>query len=154
MNKDQPASKVLFRVPQEDGTADVETLWATEVGEDLYRIDNTPFFAYSVSWLDVVYAPFDEDEKQATYKEVIKKSGHRTIRIIFDGPVTEEDDNYGKLQEIIELGCSYEGAYGTLVSIDIPPNIDLLMIRNYLIEKKFVFEHADPTYEEIFGDDK
>ncbi|HEX6050934.1 MAG TPA: DUF4265 domain-containing protein [Gemmatimonadaceae bacterium] len=48
--------KVLLR----DGE-NVETLWADRVGPDLYRLDNSPFWAYGVSWLDVVEAHPDAD---------------------------------------------------------------------------------------------
>ncbi|RYE02048.1 MAG: DUF4265 domain-containing protein [Sphingobacteriales bacterium] len=51
-----PNSKVLFRVPEDDGTAQVETLWATALGDDQYKLDSSPFYAYSVSWEDIVRA--------------------------------------------------------------------------------------------------
>jgi len=79
-----PDSKVLFRVPEENGSAQVETLWATALGYDEYKLDNSPFYAYSVSWEDIVYAPFNESEGFPTFERVVKKSGHRTIRIIFN----------------------------------------------------------------------
>ncbi len=62
-----PDAKVLFRVPNEDGTAEVETLWATSLGDDKYQIDNSPFWAYGVSWEDVVFAPFSEVEGISLY---------------------------------------------------------------------------------------
>ncbi|MEO8276669.1 MAG: DUF4265 domain-containing protein [Thermoanaerobaculia bacterium] len=82
-----PDSKVLFRVPEDDGSSTVETLWATALGNDEYKLDNSPFYAYSVSWEDVVYAPIDPDEGRPTFVRVVRKSGHRTIRIRFDPPV-------------------------------------------------------------------
>jgi hypothetical protein len=30
----EPSAKVLFRVPNGDGTAEVETLWATALGDE------------------------------------------------------------------------------------------------------------------------
>jgi hypothetical protein len=44
------------KVKLESADGDVETLWATTLGEDRYRLDNSPFFAYGVSWLDVIEA--------------------------------------------------------------------------------------------------
>lgn len=32
---------------------DVETLWAKPVDVDQYQLDNSPFYAYGVSWQDV-----------------------------------------------------------------------------------------------------
>lgn len=46
---EQPNAKVLFRVINEDGTAEVETLWATKLDGDNYQLDNSPFYAYAVS---------------------------------------------------------------------------------------------------------
>ena len=80
----EPNAKVLFRVPNEDGGADVETLWAYDLGSDNYKLDNLPYYAYGVSCDDVVLAPFDEDEEFPTFQKVVSKSGNRTIRIIFD----------------------------------------------------------------------
>jgi len=83
----RPNAKVLFRVPRDDGTAEVETLWATELGNDEYKIDNSPFYAYSVSWQDIVYAPFDPIEERPTFQRVVRKSGNRTVRVIFEPAV-------------------------------------------------------------------
>ncbi|HET6160752.1 MAG TPA: DUF4265 domain-containing protein [Dongiaceae bacterium] len=86
MSDSQKPAKVLFRVPNEDGSAEVETLWADDLGGDRYRLDNCPFYASGVSWNDVVYAPYDLDEEFPTFRSVLEKSGNRTIRVILDPP--------------------------------------------------------------------
>lgn len=58
MTNNDPKSKVLFLIANEDGSADVETPWASDLGNDTYQLDNSPFFAYSVSWKEIVYAPY------------------------------------------------------------------------------------------------
>lgn len=85
----EPTSKVLFRVPNEDGTSEVETLWAYDLGNDRYKLDNLPFFAYSVSLHDIVLAPLNPVEGMATFERILSKSGNRTIRVIFEPPVSE-----------------------------------------------------------------
>ena len=105
-----PDSKVLFRVSEDDGSAQIETLWATALGHDEYRLENSPFYAYSVSWEDVVFAPLDPAEDRATFRRVVKKSGNRTVRVIFDPPVKDGNESDQVLQGLVELGCSYEGA--------------------------------------------
>ena len=80
---ERPTAKVLFRIEYEDGSAKVETLWAHDLGNDKYRLADSPFYAYSVSWEDMVLAPFDDFEGRATFKRVLEKSGNRTVRIIF-----------------------------------------------------------------------
>jgi len=36
----EPNAKVLSRLPEDDGTANVETLWAYSQGNDMYKLDN------------------------------------------------------------------------------------------------------------------
>lgn len=141
---------MLFCIVGDDGAAETETLWAFELGDNNFRLDNSPFYTYSVSWEDVVYAPFDAEEQFPTFERVVEKSGNRTIRIIFDPPVQTGNVSDQLLQGLVDMGCSYEGATASYVAVNIPPNIDLMEVRNYLIEREAEWEHADPTYAELF----
>lgn len=149
----QPNAKVLFRVAQEDGSAEVETLWATDLGNDRYRLDNSPFYAYSVSWRDVVLAPYDEDEAFPTFQAVVQKSGHKTVRILFREPVADGNEADLLLKGLVALGCTYEGLNRVLISVDIPPGVALEAVRSYLIEQEAEWEHADPRYSELFPEE-
>jgi hypothetical protein len=146
----RPNAKVLFRVPADDGTAEVETLWATELGNDEYKLDNSPFYAYSVSWQDIVYAPFDPIEERPTFLRVIKKSGNRTVRVIFEPAVEAGNPSDQLLQGLVALGCSYEGADRGYMSINIPADVQLEVVRDYLIFKQANWEYADPRYSDLF----
>jgi len=146
----QPNAKVLFRVPNEDGSAEVETLWATHLGADTYRLDNSPFYAYGVSWEDVVFAPLDPDEGRPTFERVVSKSGNRTVRVIFETPVEPGNKSEQLLQGLVALGCSYEGANRKYISVNIPPGVELNVVRDYLISHETTWEHADPTYASLF----
>jgi hypothetical protein len=139
-------AKVLFSVPNEDGTADVETLWATSLGNDQYKLDNSPFFAYSVSWQDIVYAPFDADQGFPVFQSVVLKSGNRTVRVVFDLPVEPGNASDEVLSGLVALGCDYEGAKGRYISVNIPPGVELSAVRDYLIKCDATWEHVDPTY--------
>src|SRR5882762_1542525 len=103
----EPLAKVLFRVPDAEGGANVETLWAFPVGEDRYRLDNLPFYAYSVSLHDVVLAPLDADEGFPTFSRVESKSGNRTVRVVFDVPVEPGNESQAVLDGLVQLGCDY-----------------------------------------------
>lgn len=138
-------SKVLFRVPNADDSVEAETLWSTHLGGDKYKLDNSPFFAYNVSWDDVVFASFLKSEGHPTCQRVVEKSGIRTIRIFFDPPVETDNQSDGVLQGLVLLGCSYEGANRKYISLNIPPSVVLDSVRNYLIENNATWEHADPT---------
>ena len=151
MTSSDESMKIVIRVQDADGSVNVETPWATKVGDDLYRLENSPFYAYSVSWLDIVRAPYSEEEQRPTFVETAEKSGHRTVRIIFDPPVEDGNDSDRCLKEIVALGCSYEGANPSYICVDIPPETDFDTVRDYLVRNKVNFEHADPSYEELFG---
>jgi Domain of unknown function (DUF4265) len=144
-----PDAKVVFRVPEEDGSVRVETLWATSLGDDQYKIDNSPFYAYGVSWEDVVYAPVDPEDGRPTFLRVVSKSGNRTVRVIFDPPVQDGNESDRVLQGLVALGCTYEGANRGYMSVNVPPELSLAAVRDYLVEQDAQWEHADATYDEL-----
>jgi hypothetical protein len=134
----EPTAKVLFRVTEDDGSAIVETLWAYELGKDRYKLDNSPFYAYGVSWGDTVLAPLDESEGLPTFRSVLEKSGNRTVRIIFDPPVVSGDASDLVLKELLDLGCDFEGAKSRRIAVNVPPVVDLQAVVRYLIEREAV----------------
>lgn len=146
----EPNAKVLFRVPNEDGGADVETLWAYELGSDRYKIDNLPYYAYGVSCDDVVLAPFDEDEQFPTFQKIISKSGNRTIRIVFDMPMESGNESGDLVARLVATGCDFEGANKKYIVINIPPSVDLNEVAEKLNDADVSWEYADPTYEQLF----
>ncbi len=142
----------MFRVPDSEGGEDVEILWAFPMGGDLYSIDNSPFYAYGVSWGDTVEAPWSKEHGLPVFRRVVDKSGYRTVRVILDTPAENNNESQKLLEEIAALGCSYEGANRSYITVDIPKEVDLWKVRNFLIEKEVKWEHADPKYEELFPD--
>lgn len=151
---DEPTAKILFRVEyDDDDSADVETLWAYDLGDDNYKLDNLPYFAYGVSWHDIVYAPNDPDEERATFKHVVSKSGNSTIRIIFETPVEDGNESQALLDSLVEIGCDLERANKLLVVVNIPPTVELSAVAKKLVDAEVNWEYADPTYDELFQDD-
>jgi hypothetical protein len=136
--------KVLLR---EDENS--ETLWAHPVGPNLYRLENSPFWAYGVSWLDVVEAHEDQNGQLAVTR-VVEKSGHRTVRVIFEPRVDESPENRAILDGAVELGCSYEGMHAGYIAIDIPPEVDLMVVSRYLTSRGAQWEHADPRHSDLY----
>jgi len=95
-------------------------MWAEELGSDLYRLRNVPFFAYGLNFHDVVRATADSPDLKPEIREVIETSGHKTLRVIF--PKTVERDKQVKLlSSLDEFKASFERADGTNVAIDIEP---------------------------------
>jgi hypothetical protein len=145
----EPTAKVLFRVPVEDGEAMVETLWAIPLGDDQYELANSPFYAYGVSWQDIVLAPFNADEGFPTFERVVKKSGNHMVRVVFPIPVDSGNEPDRILDGLEALGCSFEGLSSRYFSINIPPGIELATICDFLSEREVEWEHADPSYSEL-----
>ena len=69
--------KVVF--PIEEGA---EVLWCDELGDQQYRIDNVPLFAYGVSLGDVVAASISPDDPRPHFDRVLRKSGNKTCRVV------------------------------------------------------------------------
>lgn len=128
----------------------VETLWAERVGADRFRLQNSPFWAYGVSWLDVVQARPDATGMLAM-TDVVEKSGHRTLRVFLDAPPNESPRDAAILQGVNALGCTYEGMTSRYVAVDVPPGIELAGVAAYLTQNRAQWEHAGPTFEDIHG---
>jgi hypothetical protein len=126
---------------------EVETLWAFELGDGRYKLDNTPWYAYSLSAGDVIEAAPEERNGFPVFRKVVEKSGYRTVRI-----VSEEDFADAVFEEIKGIGCSFEGANRRYVAIDVPPGVDLSAVADFLTAKGIRWEHADPTWEELYGE--
>jgi len=138
--------KVRLRGPE---ASDIETLWAVPVDTDLYRLDNSPFFAYGLSWQDVIEAKPAGDQF-LEYVRCVRKSGNRTIRVIFQDYRNDDQPAQEILRELKNLGCSYEGMQPRMISINVPPQINLRAVTDFLIEQHGLqWEYADPTYDEV-----
>ena len=140
---DAAAVKVLLQ--EEDH---VETLWAERVGPDLYRLDNSPFWAYGVSWQDIVEAHPDA-AGQLRMARVVEKGGHRTVRVFLERSPEEAAETRAILDGVNARGATYEGMTHRYLAIDIPPGVDLMAIADYLTSQGVQWEHADPRYEEL-----
>ena len=105
-----------------------ETLWAEPIGPGQYRLENSPFFAFGISYKDVVLAR--PDGSKMLFVEPFSRGGHSTYRIIPNpNRIAESDDMWALLQK---LGCSSEeGPVGLLV-IDVPPNANIFDVYHAL----------------------
>ena len=150
---DGPTAAVVFRVVGAGGHVNVETLWAYHLGAGRYRLDNSPFYAYSVSSGNVVLAPIDPGDARPTFAAVLEKSGNRTVRILLDEPLEAGNASDAVLSGLVALGCSFEGASPRYVAINVPPGVELAAVRDYLVERALAWEHADPSYSELYPEE-
>lgn len=141
-------TKVVLNGPNPDET---ETLWASPIGSNQYKLDNSPFFAYGVSWQDIVEAHGSGDSFPE-FLAVVQKSGNRTVRIVFDTNVYSPESEK-VMAQLRDLGCTYEGMPPRLISVNVPPETELDVVAEYLTSSPGLqWEYADPTYEEVTGE--
>ncbi|MHB1551121.1 MAG: DUF4265 domain-containing protein [Vulcanimicrobiaceae bacterium] len=88
--------KIVF--PLQEGPA--ETMWADDLGNGLYRIDNIPWFAYDVSLHDVVSVRYLDGDPRPYFDKVVSPSGTMTYRVTLAEGLSAED--HGKAAEILE----------------------------------------------------
>ncbi|MDD1611425.1 MAG: DUF4265 domain-containing protein [Methylococcaceae bacterium] len=116
--------KIYFYLEQDDDgypPVATESLWARELQDNMYCIDNIPFYAKGVSLNDIVTAKPNE-ENLLFFRKIIQPSGHSTIRVI----IFEDADVSSWQHELEKFGCASEKDYlPQLISVDIPPTVDI-----------------------------
>ena len=128
-----------------------ETLWAKPIEGNLYQLDNSPFLAYGVSWQDIIEARPGEYQT-LEYVRCVKKSGNRTLRVIFQEYKTTDPRADPILARLRKLGCSYEGMQPRMISINVPPRVDLGNVTTFLEQQRGLqWEYGDPTNEQATG---
>jgi len=116
-------AKIFFELAVTDNWPPVssESVWAESLGNDLYRLDNIPFFARGVALEDILEAkPLNEE---LVFRKVHRHAGHSTYRII-PRNVTESADTI--VHELELLGCDVERyTASSLLAVDVPPSSDV-----------------------------
>ena len=137
--KDSALVKVLFEVQNDDGTVEVESVWAAPVSEG-YKIDNIPFYAREVACEDVISAKADDDGA-LRYTGLSVASGHSTIRLWF-----ADESNVARVRDHLRgMGCPSELDLPRLVAVDVPPSVPYSDVRAYLDAQEAVglFEYEE-----------
>ena len=117
---DEPSqAKIYVDLPEHWATSG-EGLWAFCVGDDLYELDNVPFYAYGMNYKDIVRARPDSPDQKPRIIEVVERRGHHTLRFFFADDVAAERQK-AHLRRLEQLGVSFERADGRLIAIDVPP---------------------------------
>jgi len=110
-----------------------ESMWAKPLGNNLYEIHNTPFYAYGINYLDIVKVDSSDEDKKPTVLEIVKPSGYKTLRIVF----TEGFDREKQLSiftELKKLKVGYERVNDRYVALDIEPSGDYEVVCNKISE--------------------
>ncbi|HEU4386019.1 MAG TPA: DUF4265 domain-containing protein [Anaeromyxobacteraceae bacterium] len=114
--------EVTFKLPPERLPMRAESMWAQQVGADLFVLRNSPFHADGVSFLDTVRAELRGPEW--FFVAVHARSGHSTYRVFLSDRSMREpwERVYAPLKR---LGCSIEGADERWCAVDVPPAADV-----------------------------
>jgi hypothetical protein len=113
--------KIGFHLDQdEDGYPPItrENLWAVDLGNGRYRIDNIPFYVRGISDGDVISAKMEEDGRLVFF-ELVEASFNSTFRLI----VSDESETPKVRKMFRELDCPSELVSHGLISIHIPGSI-------------------------------
>ena len=123
MNKHK---KLLFRCTVSSNENEIEFFWALPILNG-FELDNIPFYIKAVSCGDIVSA--DKIDGALYMKELLKSTGHSTVRILF----SKQHEIQDACKILQNMGCALEGSYiNCLISIDIPPVISYKNVQAYL----------------------
>ncbi|KAA8996315.1 DUF4265 domain-containing protein [Stenotrophomonas cyclobalanopsidis] len=120
--------KVRFEL--DDGG--VEVMHARALSNDVFVLDNIPFYAYGVSCGDVVTVRCIDDG--LVFVAVAERGGHSTYRVKMAASAMH-DTFLARWAELERLGCSYEGSNVNnrlLYALDVPPGAPLNKIYKIL----------------------
>jgi len=124
--------KIGFSLEQdEDGWPPVtrENMWAVDLGDGRYRIDNIPFYVMGISDGDLITATKEEDER-LVFSELVEASSNSTFRLI-----VSNEEEISEVRKIFrELGCPSELVSHGLISLHVPGSVTMKPIAT-LIEQ-------------------
>jgi hypothetical protein len=113
-----PHVKIVFEIERdEDGypPEKYESIWASELGGKLYKIDNIPFFVRGVCCEDVVTATICDGELR--FQTVVRRSENSTVRLI----IYDLNEVEAVRSRIRALGCDVEGTgIPGLLAVNVP----------------------------------
>lgn len=133
----------LVKVQFYEADVGYENLWAAPLGHDKYRLESVPFFVYGVALHDVVVAKAD-DQGWLQFVSVEERSGNRTLRARSE-KFTRSRNLRSKVTAGLEaLGCRVEHLRRRLLSINVPPAVDLAAVTSHLNAARASWEYGHP----------
>jgi hypothetical protein len=112
-----------------------ESLWARPLGDDLYAIENVPFGAYGLNCGDVVRAEIDAPGQKPEVREVVERSGNRTLRVAF-GKALDVERQQPHIEAIQALGAWIERMNVHFIAINVPPEHSYDAVRALLSDRQ------------------
>ena len=88
--EDETLEKVIVELYKHWSGSGAERMWAKPLGDDLFELQNIPFYSYEVNFGDIVHAVSDVPEHWPTMDRVVTTSGNQTVRVIFKDATEEQ----------------------------------------------------------------
>ena len=140
MSKEQEPVQIQFYDPD----IGYENLWANRLGKNKYRIESIPFFIYGVSRHDIVAASPD-DEGRLQFGKVLERSGNRTLRARSGDFIADAQFRKKVTKTLKELGSDVEELRSRLLAVNVPADVNLQTVTNYLTnDAKVSWEYGSP----------
>ena len=125
--------KLFFNLEVIDGYPPVsmESVWVEVTEEGYLKVNNIPFYSKEISFGDIV-SVIQTEENYLLYDKTIIHSKNSTLRIVFFNENQKFKDKI--LAKLINLGCESETFNANFHAINIPIQVDIEEIYNFLDE--------------------
>jgi hypothetical protein len=138
------SKKKLVKIQFYDPDIGHENLWAEPVSKNRYRIESIPFFVYSISSGDIVTASPDT-KGRLQFGRVVERSGNTTLRARSDKFIKNSAYRKKVTAGLNELSCGVEELRSRLLAINVPTNVNLQAVTDYLTDDaKVSWEYGHP----------
>jgi hypothetical protein len=138
---------IVVELPNHWAGQRTENLWARRTGDGLHQLVAVPFFAYALNYGDVVRA-------SPIVHEVVRRSGHTTLRVVFR---RDDEPRARRIALLSELGVSFESWDGAFFALDVAPDgdVDAVLDRLEWLEKRDIlgFETCEARARGSFDDE-
>jgi hypothetical protein len=125
----------------------VERLWAYDLGDNKYKLDNAPISHPNMVYGDVVEAVMTKEHSEPVVNRVVEKSGNIAIGII--APFKVEHEYREFIDNLKALGCVYEGMVGPLGVLTITPQLDRTAIDKELSRPEVIQTKPGPHLAQL-----
>jgi hypothetical protein len=123
----KPLARLLVDLPNHWSSRRTEGLWARQVGEDLYELEDVPFFAYGLNRRDLVRTK----RRSRLVREVVRWRGHTTFRMVFRDAGTPARHR-SLLDELVAMKVSAATWTDDFFALDAPPDSDVDALHEHL----------------------
>lgn len=125
-------TKVLVNLAHHWAGFTSESIAARAIGGDQYELRSYPFHAYGLAFGDVVRAAAGGADAGTppVVLEVVKPSGHLTLRVFFPESTTPEDG--ARMLDGLGPKTAWQRFDEQLVALDLAPGADLAAVRAIL----------------------